>query len=429
MNKAKKAALLSAIFMGLGQFSNKKIAKGILFAAIELCVLLFMIPYFEYSIWGLVTLGETPQYLVKGIAYGDHSIRLLMNGFLAILILFLILLAYVINIVDAYKTACMISKGKDIRSKKGLLSKLDRMFPVFMLTPAFIVCVFLVVFPLLCSFAIAFTNYSSPYHIPPKTLVDWVGFDNFKSLFTLEIWSNTFVGVITWTLIWGGVCTVLTYFGGLFLALLTNSKLIKFKKLWRNILILPMAMPGFISILIFRLAFNGMGPLNQFLRSSGFNSVAWLTNPTVAKVVLIGVSLWLSCAGMMVYMSGILTGISPELYEAASIDGANESRKFTKITLPLVLHSTAPILLMNLAGNFNNFGVIYLLTSGGPTNTTYQYAGSTDILLSWIYKMTMDVSQYGMAAAVSILIFIVIATFSVFNLRRTRSFKEEDMVQ
>jgi arabinogalactan oligomer/maltooligosaccharide transport system permease protein len=414
--------------MGLGQISNKRIVKGILFAAIEVYVLIIGIPYFLFSFWGLTTLGETPQYFVNGMAYGDHSIRLLMNGILAIIILIVFIGIYVANIIDAYKTARAMEEGKYSYKKKKFLDKIDGAFPKIVLAPAVIACLFLVAFPLICSFAIAFTNYSSPYHIPPKTLINWVGFDNFKDLFTMDMWRGTFIPVVIWTVIWGVVCTGLTYSCGLFLAIITNSKLIKFKKLWRSILVLPMAMPGFISLLIFRLAFNGMGPINKLLTNMGFEKVSWLTDPTIAKVVLIAVNLWLSCAGTMVFMSGILASISPDLYEAASVDGATETQKFRKITLPLVLYSTAPILVMNLAGSFSNFGVIYLLTDGGPANPNYQYAGSTDILLSWVYKMTMNVNQYSMAASISILIFIFIAIVAIFNLKRTRSFKEEDMI-
>jgi arabinogalactan oligomer/maltooligosaccharide transport system permease protein len=178
-----------------------------------------------------------------------------------------------------------------------------------------------------------------------------------------------------------------------------------------------------------RLAFNGMGPLNQILMEMGFERVDWLTDPFIAKVVLIAVNLWLSSAGFMVMMSGVLTSISKEVYEAADIDGASEGQKFRRITLPLVLYATAPLLVMNLAGNINNFGVIYLLTDGGPVNPSYRFAGSTDILLSWVYKMTLQQSQYNMASVVSILLFIVIAVVSVFNLKRTKSFKEEDLIQ
>ncbi len=429
MTKSRKAALLSALFMGLGQFYNKKIVKGILFSAIELYVLLFAIPYFQYSLWGLFTLGETPQHFVNGIATGDHSIHLLMNGFLSVVLLALMMLAYVLNVVDAYRTGRMLENGIESHRPTGILSTLDRLFPVFMLTPAFIVSVFLVIFPLLCSMAVAFTNYSSPYHIPPKSLVSWVGLENFKDLFTSGSWNDTFIGVALWTVVWGVIATFTVYFNGLFLALLTNSKAIRFKKFWRSIFILPMAMPGFISLLTFRLLFNGMGPINQILVSIGFERVSWLTDPTIAKVVLVGVNLWLSSAGTMVMMSGVLTGISKDLYEAAEIDGASEPQKFLKITLPLVLFATAPLLVMSLAGNFNNFGAIYLLTDGGPANPAYNFAGSTDILISWVFKMTMQQNQYSKATAVSILIFIVIAVVSIINLKRTRSYKDEDIIQ
>lgn len=428
MNRSKKAAILSALFMGAGQLYNKNILKGIALAALESAVLLFGVPYFQYSLWGLVTLGETAQYFVGGHAYGDHSIRLLMNGVLALIVAAIVVGIYAGNIADAYRTAKRTEEGKYVRASGNILDRLDRMFPFLVLLPAIIACLSLVVFPVVSSFAIAFTNYSSPYHIPPKNLVDWVGFDNFRKLFTMEIWSNTFTKVVGWTIVWGVCCTALTYSLGMLLALITNSGLIRFKKFWRSILVLPMATPGFISLLIFRLMFNGMGPINQILNKMGFASVRWLTDPTIARLVLIGVNTWLATAGTMVYISGILTSIPTELYEAASVDGASGAQKFRSITLPLVLHQTAPMLLMNLAGNFNNFGAIYLLTDGGPINPSYQYAGSTDILLSWVYKMTMSVNQYSMATSISILIFIVIAAFSVFNLRRTKSFKEEDIM-
>lgn len=429
MKRSKRSALLSTLFMGLGQFSNRKIVKGILFFAFELYILIFTIPYFRHSLWGLFTLGETPQHFVNGKATGDNSINLLMNGFLSAILLALAVLAYVLNIVDAYRTGKDLESGKEKQKIGGVKNLLDKLFPVFMLTPAFIVSVFLVIFPMISSFAIAFTNYSSPYHIPPKNLISWVGFDNFKNIFTLDVWNDTFVGIAIWTVLWAIISTITVYFGGLFLALLTNSKDIKFKKFWRSIFALPMAMPGFISLLIMRLAFNGMGPINQLLMNMGFDRVNWLTDPFIAKVVLIIVNLWLSSAGFMVMMSGILTSISKELYEAADIDGASAGQKFRRITLPLVLFATAPLLVMNLAGNINNFGVIYLLTDGGPVNPSYRFAGSTDILLSWVYKMTLQQSQFHMASVVSIIIFVVIATVSFINLKRTRSFREEDLIQ
>ena len=287
MKKSQRAAILSTLFMGTGQIYNKKLVKGIVLAAIEILVIILGIPYFQYSMWGLITLGETPQYFVDGHAYGDHSIRLLMNGILAVIIILVCIGLYIYNVMDAYRTAKKAELGELRPAPKKILDKLDKMFPIIMLLPAIIACLFLVVFPVVSSFTIAFTNYSSPYHIPPKNLVSWVGFDNFKNLFTMDMWSDTFFNIIKWTIIWGIVFTVHTYFCGIFLAVLTNSKTVKFKKFWRSILVLPMAMPGFISILIFRLVFNGMGPINQLLNKIGVDSVSWLTDPTIAKFVLI----------------------------------------------------------------------------------------------------------------------------------------------
>ena len=140
----------------------------------------------------------------------------------------------------------------------------------------------------------------------------------------------------------------------------------------------------------------------------------------------------------MTMMSGVMTSISPELLEAARIDGASPRQEFRRITLPLVLYSTAPLLIMSFATNFNNFNVIYFLTDGNPINPSYKFAGSTDILITWIYKLTIlitwiykltkDNRQFQMAAVMSILVFVVIATISTWNFLRTKSFKEEDMM-
>ena len=130
----------------------------------------------------------------------------------------------------------------------------------------------------------------------------------------------------------------------------------------------------------------------------------------------------------MALMSGVMTSISQEVIEAARIDGANPKQEFRHITLPLVLYTTAPLLIMSFANNFNNFNTIYFLTDGNPINPTYKYAGSTDILITWIYKLTKDNGQYNMASVMSILVFMVIASISTANFLRTKSFKEEDMM-
>ncbi|EOD00784.1 sugar ABC transporter permease [Caldisalinibacter kiritimatiensis] len=429
MKRSKKAALLSTLFMGLGQFYNKEIYKGIIFSLIEVLVIVFFIPYFGYSMWGLFTLGETPQYFVDGIAYGHHSIFLLIDGIISILTLVIIGIVYYLNIVDAKKTAKRLEEGKPLLTPKEYIKYIwERHFHKFMLTPSFVFIMFFTLLPIIFTICIAFTNYSSPNHLPPRNLVDWVGLKNFKNLLSLKIWNNTFIGVGLWTVIWALLATATNYFVGLFLALLVNAKGIKIKKFWRSMFILPYAIPAFISLLVMRLAFSGPGPVNNLLVTMGFDKSPWLTDPFLAKVMIVVINIWLGSPYWMALMSGVLTNISKDMYEAAEIDGASKVQQFFKITLPMVLFQTAPLLIMTFAYNFNNFNVIYLLTDGNPVNSNYRYAGSTDILISWIYKLTRDNNQYHMASAVTLIIFIFIASISAYSFTKTKSFKEEDMM-
>ncbi|CCQ98359.1 putative arabinogalactan oligomer transport system permease protein ganP [[Clostridium] ultunense Esp] len=426
------ASVLSTIGMGLGQVYNGQIVKGILYLLLEIYVLIFWTHPFLQAMWGLITLGDTPQKRARGriVVEGDHSIFLMIGGLIFLLLFLLFLFVYYQNIRDAYLNGKLRDQGFAVPSFKQTLKNVwEKGYPYILLTPTLLFTLFLTVLPLLFGILIAFTNYSAPYHLPPKTLVDWVGFKSFIDLFQLKTWSTTFYGVITWNIIWAVVSTFTTYFAGLFYATIINHKRIRLKKLWRSIFILPWAIPQFIAILIFRNIFNGQfGPINKMLMDMGFQGIPWLSDPFWAKVTIIVVNIWFGFPYWMALMSGVLTGIDREMYEAADVDGATGMQKFWKLTVPMVLYATMPLLIMSFAFNFNNFNMIYLLTSGGPANPNYSFAGSTDILISWIYKLTLDQSQFNMASVVSILIFIVVATFSIWNFSRTRAFKEEDMM-
>jgi arabinogalactan oligomer/maltooligosaccharide transport system permease protein len=179
-------------------------------------------------------------------------------------------------------------------------------------------------------------------------------------------------------------------------------------------------------MLIFRVLLNQEGAINQMLLSAGIISQAipFLSNVFWARLSLILVNIWLGFPYFMALTSSIMTTIPQEQYEAAQIDGANSFEQFRAITLPFVLTSTAPQILMSIMFNFNNFNLIYFLTGGGPANPNFQMAGSTDILISWIFKLTLDQRMYNYAAAISIFIFILVASVSAWNLLRTRAFKE-----
>lgn len=380
-------------------------------------------------------MGDKPRGLnkVNGIyqaVEGDHSIFLLVEGLIGLLAVLVLLLFYYLNIRDAWLTGRLRDRGgKPERFRETLSQLSERHFPFLILFLPCIAILFLTVLPLLFSILIAFTNYAAP-NLPPAQLVDWIGFGTFKQLLTLQTWSRTLFGVLTWTFIWAVLATVTTYFGGIIVAVLIEQKGVRFKAFWRTMLVIPFAIPNLVSLLVFRNLFNGeFGPINQYLSYFGLQGIPWLTDPYWAKATVIMVNMWLGIPVTMILVSGVLTTIPRDLYEAAEADGAKPFQAFRLITLPMVFFSTAPVLIMQFASNINNFNVIYLLTDGNPVEPDYQYAGATDLLVTWLYKLTLNNRQYNISSAIGILIFAIIATLSIYNYRKTRSYKEEDMAQ
>lgn len=438
MKKAKKAGILSTIFMGLGQIViNKEYIKGLIFMVIEALVLT-QVGYFIKGIRGLVTLGTVTGFTQQNAKYNDHSIFLMIDGIIAILLLLIVLFIYFSNVQDAIASGKRLDRGEKPEAFGKFMNRFwDKAFPYIMSTPAIIGIIFFVLMPIIFSIAIAFTNYSSPEHVPPGNLVDWVGLNNIRDMFRLQMWNKTFMGVFSWTVIWAVSTTFLNFFAGLFVALLINSKSVKRKKVWRTIYFLPYGIPALISLLVFSNLFNGQfGPINLTLKQLGVidpyfgllkDNIGWLSDPAVAKYTVVAVSLWLGFPYFMALLTGIMTSIPDELYEAANIDGANKFQQFRNITLPMVVIATTPLIIMSFSYNFNNFGAVYFLTGGGPTGTydPASGAGSTDILITWIYKLTVDRQNYNIGALMSLLIFIIIGLFSAYNFSRTKAFKED----
>lgn len=427
-----RATILSVLSMGLGQVYNRQFIKGILYLLVEAAGIFYFSSTLGRALWGITTLGETVRHKVHGkFVNGDHSIFILVQSLITLMFLAIFIVIYVINIRDARKTGELREKGSKANSfKQSVRHTLDYKFAqAFLALPAAGI-LFFTIMPIIFMSLLAFTNYSAPDHIPPGKLVDWVGFDTFRNLVSLKSWSHTFYGVLLWTAIWAVLSTVTTYFGGLLVALLINQQGIKCKGFWRTLLIIPYAIPQLISLLAMRNMFNGQfGPINQYLGYFGFDGLPWLTDPFWAKVTVIIVNMWVGIPVSMILIMGVLTTIPRDMYEAAEVDGATGYQKFRIVTLPMILFSTAPTLIMQFAGNINNFNAIYLLTNGNPVVGDYQYAGATDLLVTWLYKLTLDQNKYNMASAVGIIIFLIIASFSIYNYRRTKSFKEEDMIQ
>ncbi|RED57476.1 carbohydrate ABC transporter permease [Cohnella phaseoli] len=435
MRKPIAGALLSALFMGLGQLYHGQRMKGFLFLAAGIGLLggaaALDLPEYLRGLW---TLGDQPSGLVKvgkltQMVEGDHSIFLLIKGLMALLAALLAVALYAAGIRDAYKTGVLREAGQKIRTfRQTLRAMSQRNFAYLVLLLPALFILFLTVLPLIFSILLAFTNYADP-NLPPANLIDWVGFANFVKLVSLKVWSDTFFGVLLWTVIWAAVATATTYVGGILVAVLIHQPRIRFKAFWRTVMIVPFAIPSLISLLVMRNMFNNkFGPINDMLRMIGLEGVPWLTNPMWAKATLMVVNMWIGIPITMILAFGILTTIPRDLYEAAEVDGAGSYQKFRRITLPMMLFATAPVLIMQFAGNINNFNVIYLMTDGGPVNTHYQYAGHTDLLVTWLYKLALDQAQYSFASVIGIIIFLMIASLSIWSYRRTRSYKEEGMI-
>jgi arabinogalactan oligomer / maltooligosaccharide transport system permease protein len=417
----RKIATALSVIPGLGQLYNRQYVKGMLFFILAASFFVVFGDLLDIGLWGIVTLGtQVPR---------DHSIFLLVQGILSLIVIVFGLGFFAFNLYDAYKNGQKRDLGLRLNTlREQYLTLVDSGFPYLMISPGFILLVFVVIFPIIFVVLLAFTNYDL-YHSPPAKLVDWVGFQNFVDLVKLNLWRKTFINVLAWTIVWTFGATTLQIALGIFLAVIVNQKDLKGKAIIRTIFILPWAVPAFVSILIFSGMFNeSFGVINKtILAALGIDSIAWMTDPFWTKVAIILIQTWLGFPFIFTMTTGVLQAIPEELYEAATVDGTTGWQKFTKITLPLVLYAVAPILITQYTFNFNNFNIIYLFNGGGPA-VSGQNAGATDILISWIYRLTMTSAQYSKAAAITLLLSLFVMTIALWQLRKTKSFKEEDMM-
>ncbi|WP_217615845.1 ABC transporter permease subunit [Cellulomonas sp. GbtcB1] len=253
-----------------------------------------------------------------------------------------------------------------------------------------------------------------------------VGFDNFTAMVTDSRMAGPFAQIFVWTFAFAFLSVVTTFALGLFLAITFNEPRVRGRKVYRSLLILPYAFPGFLSALVWRGMLNErFGLINEVLL--GGASIPWLSDPWLAKAAIIGVNLWLGFPYMFLICTGALQSIPHDMTEAARIDGAGRWRIFRSLTLPLLMVSVAPLLISSFAFNFNNFSLIYMLTGGGPNFVGTPYVvGHTDILISMVYSVAFEsgVKQYGVASALSIVIFLIVGVISYLGFRRTRTLEE-----
>ncbi len=423
----KKVLITALCFMGLAHIVHlKAYMKGFLFALVEILFLIFS-PKIVTKIIQMITLGSPqPDLPVK---LRNNSIYMLIDGVMICGFIALFAIGYFISVRSALSDAK--AQESDEKKKVGTFSELvGKAFPILGLAPTVGLVIFFVVVPLVFSALVAFTNYSAPKNIPPNNTVDWVGFQNFSTMFGGNaLWTSALGRVAIWTLVWALLATITCYFGGMFMAVILKESKLRTVPFFRAIFILPYAVPSVVSMLVWQNLLNGsFGTVNRTLQHLGIidKAIPWLSDAWMAKFSAIAINLWAGFPYFMLMIMGAMTAISADIYEAAAIDGATKAQTFKNITLPNLLYQTMPLIIMSFTYNINNFGAIFFLTGGDPVmkDSTKTSAGGTDILITWIYDLTVNLMKYNYAAVLAVMIFIVLAPFAIYNFRQTKSYKE-----
>lgn len=427
---------LSFFIMGLSQLIRGQLVKGFIFFTGQVLFFVYMFSMGFSQIASLTHLGKTEQGWVfdeeKGIDIlipGDNSMLILLYGVFAVFITLAFLYLYKSAAVQGYELECEIRRNKKpLTFYEEITEYTDSKIHRTLLFLPTVGVILLTVLPLVFMILIAFTNFDRN-HQPPGNLFGWVGLENFKAMLSSgSTLGKTFFPVLGWTLVWAVLATSLNYVLGMLLAMLINKKGIKMKAFFRTVFILSIAIPQFVSLLVMRNILDDDGPLNVLLREGGFisNYLPFLTNATYARVTVLVINLWIGIPYTMLITTGILMNIPEDLYESAKIDGAKPVTQYFRITLPYVFFVTAPYLITQFIGNINNFNIIYFLTRGGPATLDYYQAGKTDLLVTWLYKLTVNSKDYSYASTIGILVFIISAVFSLIAYRRTSSYKNEE---
>lgn len=445
---------VSYLVMGFGHVTRKSYIKGFLYFIYEIAFIVFMATSGISACQKIGSLGyvgkssyyydaDADIYVYVTTNIGDDSVVLLMTFVLMLIFMLILVFLWSIQIKENSELENMHKIGKGITDKEVLGSLVGKNYhKVLLAFPTFGLVLFTIL-PLCVMILVAFTNYSSTF-MNPKHLFDWVGVFNFEKLFGMagsggESFTYVFSQILIWTIIWAIFATFTNYFMGMIVALMINRKGIRFKKVWRTILITTIAVPQFISLLFLSRLLTQTGGLNSLLLKFGIidNPIRFLDDALLAKITIIIVNMWIGIPYTMLMCSGILMNIPSDLYESAKIDGANPVKMYTKITLPYMLFVTGPYLISTFVGNINNFNVIYLLSGGNPMFTNVNgnlidgskvyNAGQTDLLITWLYKMCMTstTKDYGVASVIGIIVFVIVATISSIAYNRSNAVKNE----
>lgn len=285
-------------------------------------------------------------------------------------------------------------------------------FPFMLLTPAMIGLSILIIYPLLWELNISFTNMSL------RHFMDWdyIGFEQYKKVFTSPVLKQTmFWPLLGRTVLWTAVNVFFHVTGGLILALLLNREM-KFKGIYRAIIILPWAIPQIIAVMAWRNEFHyEYGFINVVLSNMGMEPIKWLTDPLWNFIAMCITNIWLGIPFMMVILLGALQSVSGEYYEAAEIDGATNWQMFWKITLPMIQPVVTPAVILGVVWTFNNFNIPFFINQ-------FELE-SSDILVTALFRAAFQYNRYGFSAAFAFVIFLVLLLYSVFYVKFTGALK------
>lgn len=418
-------AYLTAPFPGLGQLLNGQMVKAALFFIGLLFIYGIAVPYAlgygNYQgegIAGLISLAE-------GGLRVHRSLFFLIEGIIAIFLLLIAAAILILNFRDVYgvekKSIAGIRRQNWFETWRSI--RLEG-FPYLVNLPALFLIIFIVLVPIFTMILLSFTNMD-PQH---QSKFQWIGLRNYQIIATgTGIAGQAFWRILFWTVLWTILATSLAILIGFALALMANNERVRGKTFFRIVYILPWAVPAFITIMFFSIMFSPQGMLTQILSQIAGRTMQIKTDTIMTRTVLILLQGWLGSSYIFLLSTGVLQGIPGDLYEAAEIDGATPWQQTSRITIPLVLFQTAPLLVGQFTFNFNNFSIIYLFNQGGPFNPVVygNLAGSSDLLISYIYKLTIENQQQAIGAAITLVVSLGLMFFAFLGFRNSKAFKEE----
>ena len=447
---------LSLLVWGLGYIGHGQLIKALLVTLVQGLGLYFLgtsgIPALKkFGTLGTVQMEMqfNPVTLKNEVNNYDNSFAILLLSVIALVIIVSLVVATMMVVQSNYLLQQQKAAGKKPNSfRQDINCYLNEKFYVTLLTLPVLGVVLFTIIPLIVMILIGFTNYDRN-HLPPSKLFTWVGLDNFTRLTALTADSSfgyAFTRVLVWTLVWAVLATFTCYIGGILMAMFINNRNTKGKKFWRTCFMVAMAVPQFVSLLLVRNFFADLGIVNTICKNIGLtdwlysigaiptaNFIPFLTHPAWARPMIILINIWVGIPYQMLIATGILMNIPTELIEAAKIDGANAWQSFKSITMPYLLFITGPSLVNSLVANINNFNVIWLLSRDVYTTSDQLMANANanevDLLVTWLYRLTQDQSNYKMASVIGILVFVVCAILTLVAFSRMIKGDKEESFQ